>query len=113
MRDGTSVVQQILNTHNTPLIQVQRRVAETHIEKEVPVAAQLSVRDVAPIAEEQPVAEETSIVEEQPVAEEAPVIEDQTDIHKEEPKREKKRHVPFNGVSLPLIHILRYRRIER
>ena len=40
------------------------------------------------IAEEQPVAEETSIVEEQPV------------VQKEEPKREKKRHVPFNVVML-------------
>ncbi|MDR4406029.1 DNA translocase FtsK [Bacillus anthracis] len=40
------------------------------------------------IAEEQRVAEETSVVEEQPV------------VQKEEPKREKKRHVPFNVVML-------------
>ncbi|WP_274532770.1 DNA translocase FtsK, partial [Bacillus anthracis] len=40
------------------------------------------------------------IAEEQPVAEEAPVIEEQPVVQKEEPKREKKRHVPFNVVML-------------
>ncbi|MGG3043359.1 DNA translocase FtsK [Bacillus anthracis] len=40
------------------------------------------------------------IAEEQPVAEEAPVVEEQPVVQKEEPKREKKRHVPFNVVML-------------
>ncbi|WP_265183444.1 DNA translocase FtsK, partial [Bacillus cereus] len=35
-----------------------------------------------------------------PVAEEAPVVEEQPVVQKEEPKREKKRHVPFNVVML-------------
>ncbi|MEJ9113145.1 DNA translocase FtsK [Bacillus paramobilis] len=46
------------------------------------------------IAEEAPIAEEQQVVEEAPVAEEQPVVQ------KEEPKREKKRHVPFNVVML-------------
>ncbi|WP_088318412.1 DNA translocase FtsK [Bacillus cereus] len=40
------------------------------------------------------------IAEEQPVVEEAPVVEEQPVVQKEEPKREKKRHVPFNVVML-------------
>ncbi|PFF78197.1 cell division protein FtsK, partial [Bacillus cereus] len=52
------------------------------------------------IAEEQPVVEEAPVVEEQPVAEETPVAEEQPVVQKEEPKREKKRHVPFNVVML-------------
>ncbi|PGT97989.1 DNA translocase FtsK [Bacillus cereus] len=46
------------------------------------------VVEEAPIAEAQPVEEEAQITEEQPV------------VQKEEPKREKKRHVPFNVVML-------------
>ncbi|KAB2392987.1 DNA translocase FtsK, partial [Bacillus cereus] len=46
------------------------------------------------VVEEAPVAEEQRVVEEAPVAEEQPVVK------KEEPKREKKRHVPFNVVML-------------
>ncbi|MEH7784905.1 DNA translocase FtsK, partial [Bacillus thuringiensis] len=46
------------------------------------------------VVEEAPVVEEKSVVEEVPVAEEQPVVK------KEEPKREKKRHVPFNVVML-------------
>ncbi len=52
------------------------------------------------ITEEQLVVEETPIVEEQPVVEEAPIVEEQPVVQKEEPKREKKRHVPFNVVML-------------
>ncbi|HDR4409372.1 TPA: DNA translocase FtsK [Bacillus cereus] len=52
------------------------------------------------IAEEQSVVEETPVVEEQSVVEEAPAVEDQPVVQKEEPKREKKRHVPFNVVML-------------
>ncbi len=40
------------------------------------------------------------IAEEQRVVEEAPVVEEQPVVQKEEPKREKKRHVPFNVVML-------------
>ncbi|GAB6415325.1 hypothetical protein bcgnr5372_08520 [Bacillus luti] len=40
------------------------------------------------------IAEEQRVVEETPIAEEQPVVQ------KEEPKREKKRHVPFNVVML-------------
>ncbi|WP_088311871.1 DNA translocase FtsK [Bacillus cereus] len=68
--------------------------ADVLIAEEQPVAEETSV------VEEQPVAEETSIAEEQPVAEEAPVVEEQPVVQKEEPKREKKRHVPFNVVML-------------
>ncbi|MEC0097341.1 DNA translocase FtsK, partial [Bacillus anthracis] len=53
-----------------------------------------------PIAEEQSVVEETPVVEEQSVVEEAPAVEEQPVVQKEEPKREKKRHVPFNVVML-------------
>ncbi len=40
------------------------------------------------------------IAEEQPAAEETPIVEEQPVVQKEEPKREKKRHVPFNVVML-------------
>ncbi|PGD57443.1 cell division protein FtsK [Bacillus wiedmannii] len=40
------------------------------------------------------------IAEEQQVVEEAPIAEEQPIVQKEEPKREKKRHVPFNVVML-------------
>ncbi|PFV72002.1 cell division protein FtsK, partial [Bacillus sp. AFS059628] len=52
------------------------------------------------IAEERPVVEEAVIAEEQPVVEETPVAEASPVVQKEEPKREKKRHVPFNVVML-------------
>uniref|UniRef100_UPI001F58A1E4 hypothetical protein n=1 Tax=Bacillus cereus group sp. BfR-BA-01381 TaxID=2920325 RepID=UPI001F58A1E4 len=58
------------------------------------------VVEEAVIAEEQPVVEETAIAEEQPVVEETLVAEEQPVVQKEEPKREKKRHVPFNVVML-------------
>ena len=40
------------------------------------------------------------ITEEQLVVEETPIVEEQPVVQKEEPKREKKRHVPFNVVML-------------
>ncbi|WP_259407399.1 DNA translocase FtsK, partial [Bacillus toyonensis] len=52
------------------------------------------------VAEEQPVVEEGPVAEEQPVVEEGPVAKEQPIVQKEEPKREKKRHVPFNVVML-------------
>ncbi|WP_441394957.1 DNA translocase FtsK [Bacillus sp. RE35] len=58
------------------------------------------VVEEAQVAEEQRVVEEAPVVEEQRVVEEAPVVEEQPVVQKEEPKREKKRHVPFNVVML-------------
>jgi S-DNA-T family DNA segregation ATPase FtsK/SpoIIIE len=58
------------------------------------------VVEEAPVAEEQSVVEEAPVAEEQSVVEEAPVVEEQPVVQKEEPKREKKRHVPFNVVML-------------
>ncbi|MFB5569476.1 DNA translocase FtsK [Bacillus paranthracis] len=64
------------------------------------IAEEQRVVEEAPVVEEQPVAEETSVVEEQPAAKETPIVEEQPVVQKEEPKREKKRHVPFNVVML-------------
>ncbi|PYD99138.1 DNA translocase FtsK [Bacillus cereus] len=73
---------------------------EQSVVEETPVVEEQSVVEEAPIAEEQSVVEETPVVEEQSVVEEAPAVEDQPVVQKEEPKREKKRHVPFNVVML-------------
>ena len=81
-------------------------VEEQSVVEEAPVVEEQRVVEEAPVAEEQrvveeaPVVEEQSVVEEQPVAEETPVAEEQPVVQKEEPKREKKRHVPFNVVML-------------
>ncbi|PEJ54352.1 cell division protein FtsK, partial [Bacillus wiedmannii] len=58
------------------------------------------VVEEAPIAEEQRVVEEARIAEERQVVEETRVSEEQPIVQKEEPKRQKKRHVPFNVVML-------------
>ena len=58
------------------------------------------VVEEAQVAEEQRVVEEAPVVEEQRVVEETPIAEEQPVVQKEEPKREKKRHVPFNVVML-------------
>ncbi|MED2712358.1 DNA translocase FtsK [Bacillus thuringiensis] len=55
---------------------------------------------LAETEENKRVVEEAPVVEEQRVVEEAPVAEEQPVVKKEEPKREKKRHVPFNVVML-------------
>ncbi|MFB8329920.1 DNA translocase FtsK [Bacillus wiedmannii] len=73
---------------------------EQRVVEEAPIAEEQRVVEEAPIAEEQPVVEEASIAEEQSVVEEAPIAEEQPIVQKEEPKREKKRHVPFNVVML-------------
>ncbi|WP_242296637.1 DNA translocase FtsK [Bacillus cereus group sp. BfR-BA-01326] len=84
----------------------QSVVEEAAIEEEQPVVEEAaieeeqSVVEEAAIEEEQPVVEETVIEEEQPVAAETPVAEEPPVVQKEEPKREKKRHVPFNVVML-------------
>ncbi|MGY1464385.1 DNA translocase FtsK [Bacillus toyonensis] len=79
-------------------------IAETEESKlfveEEPVAEEQPVVEEGPVAEEQPVAEEGPVAEEQPVVEEGPVAKEQPIVQKEEPKREKKRHVPFNVVML-------------
>ncbi|MEK4696555.1 DNA translocase FtsK [Bacillus sp. FSL M8-0063] len=73
---------------------------EQRVVEEAPIAEEQRVVEEAPVAEEQLVIEEAPIAEEQPVVEEAPIAEEQTIVQKEEPKREKKRHVPFNVVML-------------
>ncbi|HDR5592650.1 TPA: DNA translocase FtsK [Bacillus anthracis] len=110
--EETPIVEEQPVAEEAPVVEEQSVVEETPIVEEAPVVEGQSVVEEAPIAEEQPVAEETSvveeqpvaeetsIVEEQPVAEEAPVVEEQPVVQKEEPKREKKRHVPFNVVML-------------
>ncbi|MCU5153573.1 DNA translocase FtsK, partial [Bacillus wiedmannii] len=89
-----------------PIAEEQRVVEEAPIAEEqrvveeAPIAEEQRVVEEAPVAEEQLVIEEAPIAEEQPVVEEAPIAEEQTIVQKEEPKREKKRHVPFNVVML-------------
>uniref|UniRef100_UPI0023EF1098 DNA translocase FtsK n=1 Tax=Bacillus thuringiensis TaxID=1428 RepID=UPI0023EF1098 len=73
---------------------------EQRVVEEAPVAEEQRVVEETPVAEEQRVVEEAPVAEEQPVVEEAPVAEEQPVVKKEEPKREKKRHVPFNVVML-------------
>ncbi|WP_242284907.1 DNA translocase FtsK [Bacillus cereus group sp. BfR-BA-01394] len=72
-----------------------RRVVE-----EAQVVEEQRVVEETPVVEEQRVVEETPVVEEQRVVEETPIAEEQPVVQKEEPKREKKRHVPFNVVML-------------
>ncbi|HDR4913268.1 TPA: DNA translocase FtsK [Bacillus cereus] len=89
-----------------PVVEEQSVVEEAPVVEEQPVAEETLVAEEqrvveeAPVVEEQSVVEEAPVVEEQPVAEETPVAEEQPVVQKEEPKREKKRHVPFNVVML-------------
>ncbi|MED2930936.1 DNA translocase FtsK [Bacillus wiedmannii] len=101
-----------------PIAEEQRVVEEASVAEEALIAEEQQVVEEAPIAEEQPVveeariaeeqrvveeasvAEEARIAEEQQVVEEAPIAEEQPIVQKEEPKRQKKRHVPFNVVML-------------
>ncbi|PEJ74082.1 cell division protein FtsK [Bacillus wiedmannii] len=89
-----------------PIAGGQRVVEEALIVEEQPVveeariAEEQRVVEEAPIAEEQRVVEEARIAEERQVVEETPVLEEQPIVQKEEPKRQKKRHVPFNVVML-------------
>ncbi|PHB44921.1 cell division protein FtsK [Bacillus wiedmannii] len=89
------------------LIAEEQRVVEEapiaegqQVVEEAPVAEGQQVVEEAPIAEEQQVVEEAPIAEERQVVEETPVLEEQPIVQKEEPKRQKKRHVPFNVVML-------------
>ncbi|UBR31190.1 DNA translocase FtsK [Bacillus sp. SD-4] len=104
--EETSVAEEQPVAEETSVVEEQPVAEETSIVEEQPVAEETSIVEEQPVAEEtliveeQPVAEEAPIAEEQPVAEEAPVVEEQPVVQKEEPKREKKRHVPFNVVML-------------
>ncbi|PGO96711.1 DNA translocase FtsK [Bacillus cereus] len=102
----------VLIAEEQPVVEEAPIVEEQSVAEEAPVAEEQQVVEEAPVAEEQrvveeaPVVEEQSVVKEAPVAEEqrvveeAPVVEEQPVVQKEEPKREKKRHVPFNVVML-------------
>ncbi|MGN5649308.1 DNA translocase FtsK [Bacillus sp. Brlt_9] len=95
-----------LVVEETPIVEEQPVAEETPIVEEQPVVEEAPVAEEQPVVEETPVAEEQLVVEETPVAEEqsvveeAPIVEEQPVVQKEEPKREKKRHVPFNVVML-------------
>ncbi|PHB94292.1 cell division protein FtsK [Bacillus wiedmannii] len=73
---------------------------EQRVVEEAPIAEGQQVVEEAPVAEGQQVVEEARIAEERQVVEETPVLEEQPIVQKEEPKRQKKRHVPFNVVML-------------
>ncbi|MGE7856792.1 DNA translocase FtsK [Bacillus sp. NPDC094064] len=91
----------ITETEESKLVVEEAPIAEEQpVEEEAPIAEEQPVEEEAPIAEEQPVEEEAPIAEAQPVEEEAQITEEQPVVQKEEPKREKKRHVPFNVVML-------------
>ncbi|HDR3651146.1 TPA: DNA translocase FtsK [Bacillus anthracis] len=104
--EETSIVEEQPVAEETSIVEEQPVAEETSIVEEQPVAEEAPIAEEQPVAEEAPVVEEQSVVEEapiaeeQPVVEEAPVVEEQPVVQKEEPKREKKRHVPFNVVML-------------
>ncbi|MBJ8110937.1 DNA translocase FtsK [Bacillus cereus group sp. N6] len=89
-----------------PIAEEQRVVEEAliaeeqQVVEEARIAEEQRVVEEAPIAEEQRVVEEARIAEERQVVEETPVSEEQPIVQKEESKRQKKRHVPFNVVML-------------
>ncbi|MCU4861619.1 DNA translocase FtsK [Bacillus cereus] len=95
-----SVVEEAPVAEEQRVVEEAPVVEEQSVVEEAPVVEEQSVVEEAPVAEEQRVVEEAPVVEEQPVAEETPVAEEQPVVQKEEPKREKKRHVPFNVVML-------------
>ncbi|MFJ8366758.1 DNA translocase FtsK, partial [Bacillus cereus] len=85
---------------NRRVVEEAQVAEEQRVVEEAPVAEEQRVVEEAPVVEEQRVVEETPVVEEQRVIEETPIAEEQPVVQKEEPKREKKRHVPFNVVML-------------
>ncbi|HFK1459241.1 TPA: DNA translocase FtsK, partial [Bacillus cereus] len=95
-----SVVEEAPIAEEQPVAEETSIVEEQPVAEEAPIAEEQPAVEETPIVEEQPAAEEAPVVEEQPVAEETSVVEEQTVVQKEEPKREKKRHVPFNVVML-------------
>ncbi|AHX20685.1 DNA translocase FtsK [Bacillus bombysepticus] len=96
----------VLIAEEQPVVEEAPVVEEQQVVEEAPVVEEQSVVEEQPVAEEtlvaeeQRVVEEAPVVEEQRVVEEVPVAEEQPVVQKEEPKREKKRHVPFNVVML-------------
>ncbi|HFI2420437.1 TPA: DNA translocase FtsK [Bacillus paranthracis] len=94
------VVEEAPVVEEQPVAEETSVVEEQPVAEEAPVVEEQPVAEEAPVVEKQPVAEETSVVEEQPAAKETPIVEEQPVVQKEEPKREKKRHVPFNVVML-------------
>ncbi|HFK1450997.1 TPA: DNA translocase FtsK [Bacillus pacificus] len=100
IEEEQSVVEEAVIEEEQPVVE------EAVIEEEQPVVEEAVIEEEQPVVEEaaieeeQSVVEETVIEEEQPVAEETPVAEEPPVVQKEEPKREKKRHVPFNVVML-------------
>ncbi|MGH1281357.1 DNA translocase FtsK, partial [Bacillus basilensis] len=100
------IVEEQRVVEEAPIVEEQRVVEEAPIAEEqsvveeAPIAEEQRVVEEAPIVGEQRVVEEAPIAEEQSVVEEAPIAEKQPVVQKEEPKREKKRHVPFNVVML-------------
>ncbi|MGH0432717.1 DNA translocase FtsK [Bacillus basilensis] len=104
--EEASIAEEQRVVEEAPIVEEQRVVEEAPITEEqsvveeAPIVEEQRVVEEAPIAEEQRVVEEAPIAEEQSVVEEAPIAEKQPVVQKEEPKREKKRHVPFNVVML-------------
>ncbi|MGF9883429.1 DNA translocase FtsK [Bacillus tropicus] len=94
------VAEEIPIVEEQPVVEEAPVAEEQLVVEETPILEEQPVVEETPVAEEQLVVEETPIVEEQPVVEEAPIVEEQPVVQKEEPKREKKRHVPFNVVML-------------
>ncbi|MEB9995099.1 DNA translocase FtsK [Bacillus cereus] len=85
---------------NRRVVEEAQVAEEQRVVEEAPVVEEQRVVEEAPVVEEQRVVEEAPVVEEQRVVEETPIAEEQPVVQKEEPKREKKRHVPFNVVML-------------
>ncbi|NKW83783.1 DNA translocase FtsK [Bacillus cereus] len=98
--EETSVVEEQPVVEEAPIAEEQPVAEEAPIAEEQPVVEEAPIAEEQPVVEEAPIAEEQPVVEEAPIAEEAPVVEEQPVVQKEEPKREKKRHVPFNVVML-------------
>nr|WP_103626327.1 DNA translocase FtsK [Bacillus thuringiensis] len=94
------VVEEAPVAEEQPVVEETPVAEEQSVVEETPVAEEQLVVEETPVAEEQLVVEETPVAEEQSVVEEAPIVEEQPVVQKEEPKREKKRHVPFNVVML-------------
>ncbi|MEK5294083.1 DNA translocase FtsK [Bacillus sp. FSL P2-0235] len=85
---------------NRRVVEEAQVAEEQRVVEEALVVEEQRVVEEAPVVEEQRVVEEAPVVEEQRVVEETPIAEEQPVVQKEEPKREKKRHVPFNVVML-------------
>ncbi|MCU5513248.1 DNA translocase FtsK [Bacillus wiedmannii] len=98
--EGQQVVEEAPIAEEQQVVEEAPIAEEQSVVEEARIAEEQSVVEEAPIAEEQRVVEEARIAEERQVVEETPVLEEQPIVQKEEPKRQKKRHVPFNVVML-------------